>query len=855
MLLVAAVRTLGLCAAIGSSFAEKERIEPLKTTSPAYADLERRLERLGLSGTQGEWADRYLMCDHLMDPLLARPRQRFEAVARFIRDLLSHRWVKTRRAREQANPKRIYYLSLEYLIGRTLNNNIMNLGADPVVQSAMEREGWSLPELLDEEPDAGLGNGGLGRLAACFIDSLATLQYSAIGYGLRYEYGIFRQSIRDGYQVEQPDNWLRSPDPWEVARPAIIYPVPLHGSFELRGSAVTIIPDRPSMLLGMAYDRPIAGYGAHCVNTLRLWAAAAPESFNFAEFSHGDFAGAVIRNVAAESVTRVLYPDDSTEAGRTLRFLQQYFMVSCSLQDIVHRFEQTNANWQALPDHVAIQLNDTHPAISVAELMRILLDRAGLTCDQAWDITVRTLAYTNHTLLPEALETWPVELFERLVPRHLEIIYEINQHFLDDVRRAYPEDEDRVRRMSIIEEAPTRKVRMAHLAVVGTHSTNGVAEIHTRLLRTRLLKDFAGLFPERFNNKTNGVTPRRWLLVANPALAEAISEAIGDGWITDLNNLATLMPLARDAAFRERFRVAKRSAKIRFADWLKSTTGQIVDPDAIFDSQIKRIHEYKRQLLNVLHIVVLYNRLRRNPDSNFTPRTLFFAGKAAPAYHLAKLIIRLINSVADAVSREPATRGRLQVIFLPDYNVTLAERLIPPTDVSEQISTAGYEASGTSNMKLMMNGALTVGTRDGATIEMAAAAAAAGEENFFLFGLTAEEVAESRGWYNPYWHYWNDPETREALDLIFSDHFSPVEPGIFGPIRDVLLTNGDFYMHLADLNSYLTAQAQASALYEDPDAWAHKAILNVAGSGRFSSDRTIAEYAKEIWNAKPCLVP
>jgi starch phosphorylase len=836
-----------------SSLAKEERNKALKTTSPAYADLERRLQRLGLSGKEGEWADRYLMCGHLMDPLLAHPRQRFEAVARFIRDLLSHRWVKTRRAREHGNPKRIYYLSLEYLIGRTLNNNIMNLGADPVVQRAMEREGWSLPELLDEEPDAGLGNGGLGRLAACFIDSLATLQYSAIGYGLRYEYGIFRQSIHDGYQVEQPDNWLRSPDPWEVARPAIIYPVPLHGSFELKGSAVTIIPDRPSMLLGMAFDRPIAGYGAHCVNTLRLWAAATAESFDFAEFSHGDFVGAVIRNVAAESVTRVLYPDDSTAAGRTLRFLQQYFMVSCSLQDIVHRFEQANgSHWNALPNHVAIQLNDTHPAIAVAELMRILLDRAHLNWDEAWDVTVRTLAYTNHTLLPEALESWPVELFERLVPRHLEIIYEINRRFLDDVRRAHPGDDDRLRRMSIIEDTPTRKVRMAHLAVVGTHSTNGVAEIHTRLLRTRLLRDFAELFPERFNNKTNGVTPRRWLLMANPALAELISEAIGDAWITDLGRLTDLKPLASDPDFREQFRRAKRSAKCRFTDWLRSTTGQIVDPDTIFDSQIKRIHEYKRQLLNVLHIVVLYNRLRRNPETDFRPRTFYFAGKAAPAYHLAKRIIKLINSVADTVSQEPATRGRLQVIFLPEYNVSLAERLIPATDVSEQISTAGYEASGTSNMKLMMNGALTVGTRDGATIEMAAAA---GEENFFLFGLTAEQVAESRAWYDPYWHYWNEPETREALDLIFNDHFSPNERGVFCPIREALLTNGDFYMHLADLKDYLATQALASALYGDPDGWARKAIINVACSGRFSSDRTITEYATEIWNAKPCPVP
>jgi starch phosphorylase len=816
------------------------------------AALERRLERLGLSGKEDDWADRYVLYEHLVEPLQARPRQRFEAVARFIRDLIAHRWVKTRQARESANPKRIYYLSMEFLIGRALNNNMMNLAAEPLVQKAMKRQGWDFHQLAEEEPDAGLGNGGLGRLAACFIDSLATLQYSAMGYGLRYEYGIFHQTIRDGYQVEEPDNWLRRPDPWEIARPGKMYPVELHASIELRGSAIRIIPNRPSTLLGIAYDRPVVGYGAGCANTLRLWAAAAPSSFDFAEFSQGDFVGAVIENVEAESLTRVLYPDDSTQAGRTLRFLQQYFMVSCSLQDIVSRFRGSADNsWSILPDHAAIQLNDTHPALAVAELMRILLDQAKLGWDEAWDITERTLAYTNHTLLPEALEKWPVELFESLIPRHLEIIYEINRRFLEDVQRRYPGDEMRLGRMSLIEENPERKVRMAHLAVVGTHSTNGVAQIHSQLLRTSVLRDFADMFPERFNNKTNGVTPRRWLQQANPSLSRLITEALGNGWVTDLEQLSRLKLLAGDAGFQESFRRAKREAKMRFVDWVKANTGQKIDCQTIFDSQIKRIHEYKRQLLNVLHIVVLYNRLRANPKLDFTPRTFFFAGKAAPAYHLAKLIIKLINNVAASLEDDAAARGRLQVFFLPDYNVSLAERLIPATDVSEQISTAGYEASGTSNMKFMMNGALTVGTRDGATIEMAAAA---GEENFFLFGLTAEQVAESRGWYDPLWHYHNHPETREALDLIFSDYFSRSEPGVFNPIRDALIRHGDYYMHLADLKSYMQVQGDVGALYADPTGWAKKAIINIASSGRFSSDRTIREYADEIWQAKPCPV-
>jgi starch phosphorylase len=814
--------------------------------------LERRLERLGLAGNVDYWTARYLLCNHLIDPRTADTRQKFEAASRFLRDLVAHRWVKTRNSREEATPKRIHYLSMEFLLGRTLRNNMMNLSVEPLVRRTLHDAGWNLDELIEEEPDAGLGNGGLGRLAACFLDSLATLQYPAIGYGLRYEYGIFKQAIEDGYQAELPDNWLRSSDPWEIVRPGRMYRVPLNATFELHGSALKMNRGRPSYVLGTAYDRPIVGYGGECINTLRLWAATAPNTFDFAEFSHGDFAGAVIQNVAAESLTRVLYPDDSTEAGRALRFMQQYFMVSCSLQDIIERFHRQNGpEWSLLPDKVAIQMNDTHPSLSVAELMRLLLDHAELSWDAAWDITVRTLAYTNHTLLPEALEKWPVELFETLIPRHLEIIYEINRRFLDDLRRRYPGDDARVQRMSLIEEAPQRRVRMAHLAIVGSHSTNGVAAIHSELLRTRVLADFAELHPERFNNKTNGVTPRRWLQQANRWLAGLIDETVGGEWVTNLERLRELLPFADDAVFRAQFRAVKQEAKGAFADWLKFKHGIVVDPESIFDSQIKRIHEYKRQLLNALHVVILYNRLRNDPNSMTVPRTFFFAGKAAPAYRLAKLIIKLINSIATTIDADPVARGKLRVIFLPDYNVSLAERLIPASDVSEQISTAGYEASGTGNMKFMMNGALTIGTRDGATIEMAEAA---GEENLFLFGLTAAEVAESAGYYDPRWHYEHEPETRAALDLIFSDHFAPSEPGIFAPIQEALLVRGDQYRHLADLTDYARAHRDVARLYGDPEEWSRKAIINVACSGWFSSDRTIREYADDIWRLRASTV-
>ena len=818
-------------------------------------DLVKLLKQYGCGPVQFTGADglyeRHLTFDNVKDPAATGAREHFEAAARSVRDVLSQRWVATEKTYARENPKRIYYLSMEFLIGRSLANNITNLLLEPLAKRVAARENLDWLEVVDQEPDAGLGNGGLGRLAACFLDSMATMELPAMGYGLRYEYGIFKQIIKDGWQIEQPDNWLRRPDPWEVIRPHEKVGVKLNCAFELRGGALRAILGRASGLIGVPYDRPVVGYGGKTVNTLRLWAATASDYFDFKEFSSGDFVGAVAETLTAESLTRVLYPDDSTCMGKSLRFVQEYFLVACSLADLVRRFRRTNSDWHQLPEKVAIQLNDTHPTLAVPELMHILLDEARLGWDEAWDITKRTLAYTNHTLLPEALEKWPVAWFEMLLPRKLEIIYEINRRFLDDVRTRFPGDEGRLERVSLIEEGVPRMVRMANLAIVGSHSTNGVAVIHYGLLRTMTVKDLAEIFPERFSNKTNGVTPRRWLRLANPALANTITGAIGDGWITDLNQLQKLKPLAGDKNFRDAFRQAKHEAKAHFAGWLKSTTGQVVDPDSIFDCQIKRIHEYKRQLLNALRVVVLYNRLRQNPKLKMASRTFFFAGKAAPAYHLAKVIIKFINNLAGTIHGDPAVNGRMKVLFLPEYCVTLAERLIPASDVSNQISTAGYEASGTSNMKFMMNGALTLGTRDGATIEMAEEA---GVENFFLFGLTAQQVADSRGWYNPHWHYENDPETRAALDLILSGHFHRNEPGVFVPIIDVLLTNGDHYLHLADLRAYLEADQRLQDLYADPDAWAKKAILNVAASGKFSSDRTIAEYAREIWKARPCPV-
>jgi glycogen phosphorylase len=833
---------------------ESAKVVPMDTKKDSVYEILRQYssDSIQFTGSENALYERHLIFDRAIDPKVASARERFEALAHSVRDLLAQRWVQTKTIYERQNAKRIYYLSMEFLLGRSLANNVTNLLLDPIVQGAAKEKGIEWLDLIEEEPDAGLGNGGLGRLAACFLDSMATMQLPATGYGLRYEYGMFRQSFENGWQQESPDNWLRDGDPWEICRLHEKVEVKLNCSFKVRDGKLEVIPNRPSSLCGIPFDRPVVGYGGKTINTLRLWAASAPEYFDFQEFGTGDFVGALAGTLEAESLTRVLYPDDSTMAGQGLRFMQEHFLVACSLADLIRRFLRHNTDWEKLPEKAAIQLNDTHPSMAVAELMRILLDDAHLGWDVAWDLTRKTLAYTNHTLLPEALEKWPAAWFEILLPRQLEIVYEINRRLLDEARVRFPGDEGRIERISLVEEKPSRKIRMANLAIVGSHSTNGVAAVHSRLLRTMTVKDLAEMFPDRFSNKTNGVTPRRWLLEANPDLSRAITEAIGEEWITDLSQLSRLKALSGDSGLQEAFHESKRKAKARFAEWLKTTSGQVVDPDTIFDSQIKRIHEYKRQLLNALRIIVCYNRLRANPKLEMMPRTFFFAGKAAPAYRLAKLIIKFINNLAATIDGDPIVRGRMKVVFLPEYNVSLAERLIPASDVSNQISTAGYEASGTSNMKFMINGALTVGTLDGATIEMAEEA---GKENLFLFGLTVEQVQNSQAWYNPYWHYEHEPETRAALDLIFSDYFSRYEPGTFTAIHDALLTNGDHYMHLADLTSYVQAQDRLGDLYASRAEWARKAILNIASSGKFSSDRTIHEYATQIWKAEPCPIP
>jgi glycogen phosphorylase len=794
--------------------------------------------------------EKHLLMDKVVGLAAATSHERFEAFALGVREVLAKRWVDTESTYERENPKRVYYLSMEFLIGRSLANNVENLLLNVDARRAVKESHLDWLALLEQEPDAGLGNGGLGRLAACFLDSMATMQIPAIGYGLRYEYGMFKQVLHDGWQVERPDNWLARHDPWEIRRVRDQVEIQLSCSFEVREGTLRAVPGKTSSLIGVPYDRPIVGYGGKTINTLRLWAAGAPESFDFQAFSHGEFVSAVAEALEAESLTRVLYPDDSTSLGQGLRFVQEYFLVACSLADIIRRFRAHNTDWRLLPEKAALQLNDTHPSFAVPELMRILLDDAHLDWDTAWDLCRRSLGYTNHTLLPEALEKWPVRWFQKLVPRQLAIIFEINRRLLEAVRRRYPGDEARVQRISLIEEGVEQHVRMAHLAIVGSHSTNGVAKIHSELLRTTTVKDLAEMFPERFSNKTNGVTPRRWLLLANPPLAELITDSIGSAWITDLEQLAQLKPFANNADFLDRFLQVKHESKKLCAGWIKMKFGDSVDPTTIFDCHIKRIHEYKRQLLNALRIVVLYNRLRANPRALHAPRTFFFAGKAAPAYNVAKLIIKFIDSLARTIAADPAASAQLRVIFLPDYDVSLAQRLIPASDVSNQISTAGYEASGTSNMKFMMNGALTMGTRDGATIEMAAAA---GEENFLLFGLTAQQVAGSRGWYDPHWHYDHDPETRAALDLIGAGHFSNSDRKLFQPLYDLLM-HGDHYMHLADLQSYLQADQRMLDWYATPRDWARKAVLNVACSGRFSSDRAIGEYAQGIWDARACPV-
>jgi len=781
-------------------------------------------------------------------------RDQFAAVALTVRDWTVDRMLETEERSRQSDSKRLYYLSIEFLIGQSLGNNLDNLGLRDLCSQALRNLGANLEQVEAHEPDAALGNGGLGRLAACFLDSLATLGMPGYGYGINYEYGLFKQEIDDGYQREKPDNWLAQSSPWQIVRADEACMVPVYGrverSVDRKGGYNPMWLDW-KILIGIPHDMPVVGYGGQTVNYLRLYSASSSHDFDMGIFNDGDYFKAVSQKISSETISMVLYPSDAQVAGQELRLVQEYFLVACAVRDIVRRFERKHTDYHEFPSKVAIQLNDTHPSLTVAELMRFLVDERELEWDDAWTITRATLGYTNHTLLPEALERWHLPLLEYVLPRHLEIIREINRRLMDEVAAAYPGDTGKLTRMSLIEETAPPQLRMANLAIVGSHSVNGVAKIHTELVETSLVPDFYQLWPERFNNKTNGITQRRWLLKANPALARLITEVIGDGWITDLGELSKLKPLAGAPGFRDAFLGSKAQAKARFANWLRATSGLIVDPQTVFDCQVKRIHEYKRQLLNALRIIVEYNRLRENPNLEVVPRTYFFAGKAAPAYRLAKLIIKFINNLAETIDLDPLVRGRLKVVFLPEYNVSLAEKLIPASDVSNQISTAGFEASGTSNMKFMMNGALTVGTRDGATIEMAEEA---GEENLFLFGLTVEEVGASRAWYDPHWHYENEPQTKAALDLIFSGHFNRSEPGIFDPLQDMLLKHGDHYRHLADLTSYCHAQDRVAALYSDSGAWAHKAILNVASSGKFSSDRTIAQYAAEIWKAEPCPV-
>jgi len=784
------------------------------------------------------------------DGYSATDHDRYYALALAIRDRLVARWMQTSVVYHEKNVKRAYYLSMEYLIGRLMGNNVINLKAEDAVRKAMGDLGLSWDDMRDVERDAGLGNGGLGRLAACFLDSMATLALPGYGYGVRYDYGIFRQCIRDGYQIEEPDNWLRYGNPWEIERPEAQFEVHFGGRVRMDGLKATWLDYET--VLGIPYDMPIPGYGNGTVNNLRLWSARSTEEFNLAFFNNGDYVKAYETKTLTENITKVLYPNDNIERGRELRFKQQYFFIACSIHDIIRRFKTDNADIHSFPDKVAIQLNDTHPALSIAELMRNFVDIEGLEWDDAWDLTQRTFGYTNHTLMPEALEKWSVSLFERILPRHLQIIYEINRRFLREIATRWPGDGDRIRRMSLVDEDGNRSIRMAYLAVVGSHAVNGVAELHSELLKTTLFRDFYELWPERFGNKTNGITPRRWLLKANPGLSDLITEKIGDKWITDLDELKKIAPYANDRAFQKRFMAIKRANKERLAAIIKETLGVEVNPEGIFDVQVKRLHEYKRQLLNVLNIVHQYFELKDNPTRHFHPRTYVFAAKAAPGYFMAKLIIKLINDVANVVNNDPAVKGRLSVVFMPDYRVSLAERIIPAADISEQISLAGTEASGTGNMKFQLNGALTLGTLDGANVEIRREV---GKENFFLFGLTVEEVeaVRARG-YNSREIYENNPAVRRVLDALQNNFFNLDQPGLYQPIVDSLLAGGDHYLVLADFDSYVAKQAEVEKTYEDSAAWAKMCILNVAASGKFSTDRTMKEYAEDIWGIAPCPV-
>ncbi|HLH75483.1 MAG TPA: glycogen/starch/alpha-glucan phosphorylase [Candidatus Binataceae bacterium] len=775
----------------------------------------------------------------------------YRVVALAVRDLLIERMVRTSARLDRDKRKRLYYLSMEFLIGRSLQNNLHNLGVMEWCRAALAEQGVDLQALFEEEPDAALGNGGLGRLAACFLDSMATLNLAGYGYGINYEFGLFRQEIREGYQHERPDNWQRETSPWLVARPEAACRIPVYGHIEHRtdrwGQYRPVWAERRE-LIGVPSDLPISGYGGQTVNFVRLYSARSSDEFDMQIFNNGDYVKAVEQKILSESISKVLYPSDAVQAGRELRVVQEYFFVACAVGDIVRNFIARGEELEALPETVAIQLNDTHPALAIAELMRLLVDVYQMRWEQAWEICVATFAYTNHTLLPEALEHWPASLLERVVPRHFQIICEIDRRFQEQVTLALGYDSQRIARMAIVEPGGERRVRMAHLAIVGSHSVNGVSELHSQLLKQRLAADFHALWPERFSNQTNGVTQRRWLLIANPGLSSLLDQTIGQGWRTELEQLAGLERYAEDGEFQLRLNAVKRENKERLATLVNRLTQIDVDPASMFDIQAKRIHEYKRQLLMALGIIHQYLTLVEDGIEPAAPRTFLLAGKAAPGYREARMIIKLINNLAEVINSDPRTRGLLKVAFLPDYRVSLAENIFPAADLSEQISTAGMEASGTGNMKFAMNGALTVGTLDGANVEIRDAV---GADNIFIFGLTAEQISElMHGDYQPRLSYESDPRVRRLVDELGSDRFCPREPGLFGALRDLLLER-DRYFHLADLGAYLEVQAIVGQQFTDRQVWTRKAILNIARIGRFSSDRTVSQYARQIWRMLP----
>lgn len=794
---------------------------------------------------------------HLRHTLAKDERSRtswdnYRSVVLTIMDRLNDKWLTTQRQYFDNDQKRVYYLSMEFLIGRLLDNMVVNLNIQQEIADALNDVGLSYEDIRDEEWDAGLGNGGLGRLAACFLDSMATMGIPAMGYGLRYDYGMFYQKFENGFQIEKPDLWLRYGNPWDTVRPKTQYSVEFYGNQTMYNGAtngdINYKWDNTKKIQAIAYDTPIPGYDNNIVNNLRLWKAESHTALDLKSFNQGQYIDAVRDNQLEQNITRVLYPNDKVFLGQELRLKQEYFLVSASLQDIILRFKKRTDDWTKFPEKVAIQCNDTHPNLAIPDLMRILLDDVGMPWEKAWDITKNTIAYTNHTLLPEALEKWPVSLIRNLLPRHLDIIYEINQRFMDKIKVQYGNDTNRMSRMSIVSEGEDPVVHMAHLGIVGSKKVNGVAALHSRLLKESMFRDFDEMFPDRFTNKTNGITPRRWLKQCNPDLSALISKNIGDDWITNLNELRKLIPLAEDKEFGKTFADIKLENKKKLAKYIKDKRGVEIDPNSMFDIQIKRIHEYKRQMLAALHVITLYNRIKENPDLDVVPRTVLFGGKAAPGYTMAKLHIKLINSIGDQINNDPDVSDKLKCLFLENYRVTIAEMMIPAADLSEQISTAGMEASGTGNMKFALNGALTIGTLDGANVEILEEV---GEENIFIFGLTVEEVDELRRLgYNP-WDFYNaNSELKKALDQIQTGFFSPEYPHLFQPIIDALLHKGDYFMVLADFDAYLKAQAEVDVLFRNKTEWNRKAILNVAKIGKFSSDRTIQDYADEIWEVE-----